>query len=449
MATHAPSITSKAPLAGERPVLPRSLWAATAIAPCETPRLEGEITVDVAIVGAGFAGLCAAITLAEGGRTVAVVDAAEPGWGASGRNNGQVIAGMKLDPDGLAAEFGAERGRRLADWAGAAPDAVFDMIARHEIACDPVREGWIQPAYTSKAMRTIESRCAQWQRLGAPVEMLAAADLPKMLGTPAFVGGWLDKRGGTIQPLSYARGLAAAAVGLGVRLFSHTPAVSMARESRGWSVRTPEGSVRAAQVFVATAGYADDLVHGLRRTMVPVRTAQVATRPLPEATRRAILPGRHGASDTRRLLTSFRLSPDGRLVMGGAWATAGLDDAPLLPHLHKAGAELFAHLGPLEWDYGWSGVFPVTTDHMPHLHESGDGLFCALGCNGRGIGLSTAMGKLVAERILGKVDLPLAPSPMRPVAFHAFRGLGVAAATIVKGVQDGIDRARTTPRTTP
>jgi glycine/D-amino acid oxidase-like deaminating enzyme len=179
-----------------------------------------------------------------------------------------------------------------------------------------------------------------------------------------------------------------------------------------------------------------------------VRTAQVATAPLGEKHLAAILPGRQGASDTRRLLTSFRISPDGRLMMGGAWATATLDDKPLLPHLHRAASELFGHLGPLQWEFGWSGYFPVTGDHMPHLHETAEGLVCALGCNGRGIGLSTAMGRLVAERLLGKraEDMELAPQPMAAVRFHEFRGVGVAAATRLKSLQDRFDRFATARR---
>jgi len=228
-------------------------------------------------------------------------------------------------------------------------------------------------------------------------------------------------------------------------LFTRTPALTLTSSAGHWALATPHGTVRAPHVFVATAGYADELVTGLRRSMVPVRTAQVATAPLTERQLAAILPGRQGASDTRRLLTSFRISPDRRLVMGGAWATGTLDDAPLLPHLHRAGAELFGPLGALEWEFGWSGYFPVTSDHMPHVHESGDGLYCALGCNGRGIALSTALGTWVAERIEGRHphDSGLEPTPMRRVPFYSFRHAGIAVATVVKGVQDRADRLLT------
>lgn len=435
----------RAALGGEEPAMPPSLWARIATAPRATPALEGGVAADVAVIGAGYAGLAAAIALAQAGLQVVVVDAAEVGWGASGRNNGQVIPGLKLDPDELVSRFGSARGERLAAWAGAAPDQVFGLIERHAIACDALRKGWIQPAYTARSLATIHSRCAQWARRGASAATVERRDLEAILGTPAYVGAWIDERGGTLNPLSYARGMAEAAIGLGARLFTRTSALALARNGSHWSLATPRGSVRAAKVFVATAGYADELVKGLRRSMVPVRTAQAATAPLDERRLATILPGRQGASDTRRLLTSFRISPDRRLVMGGAWATGALDDVPLLPHLHKAGGALFAHLGTLDWEFGWSGYFPATSDHMPHLHESGDGIYCALGCNGRGIALSTALGTLVAARISGvqEADSGLEPTPMARVLFHRFRNAGIALATAVKGVQDRADRLLT------
>ena len=156
--------------------------------------------------------------------------------------------------------------------------------------------------------------------------MLERAQLPAILGTPGFHGAWLDPRGGTIHPLSYARGLARAAASAGARLFARTRIARLDRTGESWRLETGDGGrIEARQVVVATNAYTEDLVPWLRRSIVPLRTAQVATRPLPGPILRTILPGRQGASDTRRLLTSFRLSPDGRLMMGGsssAWSTS-------------------------------------------------------------------------------------------------------------------------------
>lgn len=430
-------------LAGERPQLPETVWRLSAppLVPC--PPLQGRVDADVAVIGGGFTGQMAAITLREAGRTVIVVDAAEPGWGASGRNNGQVIPGFKWDPDELVDRY-ARDAEPLAAWGGNAPGLVFETIARYRIDCSPVRKGWIQPAYTDIAARRIESRCAQWARRGADVEMLPAASLSSMLGTPIFLAGWMDRRGGSINPLAYARGLAKAAIDLGASVHASTAATALRRQGAKWIVECATGArIEAAQVVVATAAYADDLVAGLNKAMVPVRTAQVATEPLPGHMLETILPDRQCASDTRRLLTSFRISPDNRLVMGGSGATATLSHSSIVPRLHAAAREMWSHLGPLSWAYAWSGFFAVTTDHMPHIHETADGVICATGCNGRGIGVSTAIGRLMAERLLGKDpgEMPLKPTPMRPFPFHAFRALGVAIATRYHGMRDRIDKA--------
>lgn len=445
MAETKPPAAAAATIAGETPRLPASLWADIAIPAPPTGALAGELDVDVAIVGAGFAGLSAALELSGRGARVALIEAAEPGWGASGRNNGQVVPGLKLDPDEIETVCGAEHGARLVQWAGEAPDVVFDLIEKHRIRCQPTTNGWIEMAYTQHAVARIEARCAQWAARGAPVAMVPRERLASMLGTPAYIAGWSDHRGGTIDPLSYVRGLAGAAIAGGARIFSGTPALELSLASGKWSVRTPLGRLKADKVVVATGAYADEIVPGLRRSIVPTRIAQIASAPLDDRQLSTILPCRQAASDTRRLLTSFRISPDGRLMIAGAWATGSVQDASLLPRLHRVARELFGHLGPLRWEYGWSGYFPVTSDRLPHVHESNDGVICALGCNGRGIAVSTAMGRLVAERILGKAeqDMALAPTPMPRVAFHEFRRAGIAAATRFKSLQDRWDRMNT------
>src|SRR4029077_3798634 len=181
---------------------PQSLWSATATAaPALTPlaRARG---ADVAIIGAGYTGLSAALHLAAAGRAVLVLEAQALGERASGLNGGQVIPGLKTDPDALEELFGAERGARLAASGGPAPDLVFELIGRHGIACDAVRSGWIQPATSEAALALLAARVAQWQRRGAAVELLGAREMGLLTGSPRYCGGLLDRRGGTVQPLS-------------------------------------------------------------------------------------------------------------------------------------------------------------------------------------------------------------------------------------------------------
>jgi len=428
----------KSSLIGERLEIPASLWAATAIPGATLMPLRDNVSADVAIIGAGFTGLSAAIELAELGLSSVVIEAGEPGWGASGRNNGQVIAGLKQDPNIVESVWPGKTGERLVRFGSEAPGKVFDLIHRHGIDCAAVNKGWIQPAYTRKGEAAVLRRAKAWREREIDTQIIEGSALHDLLGTRKYHIGWLDPRGGSVQPLSYARGLAHAAVTLGVRVFDRTISTGIVHTPAGFEVSTGEGMVKAKHVIVATGAYAETLVPGLRRSFVPVRTAQVATRKLCEAMRSAILPMGYVASDTRELLTSFRLSPDGRLVMGGSGATAGLSHAGVVPHLHKAGVDLFGHLGKLEWEFAWSGYFAVTTDHLPHVHEPMPNLHVAAGCNGRGIAVSTAMGIELARRINGAsgAELSIPVSEIRGVTFHEFRALGVAVATRYKRLQD-------------
>lgn len=391
----------KGSLLGEPLKMPTSLWSITAQAGPPSEHLVRSEAADVIIVGAGFTGLTAAIYLAEAGLSCVVLEAAEPGWGASGRNNGQVIAGLKQDPEIIEDHYPGTQGRKLVQFGSDAPSEVWKLVERHAINCAPNRQGWIQPACTAAGAAAVRSRHAAWRQRGLDVQLLEGRRLHHLLGTTKYSLGWLDPRGGSIQPLSYARGLAKIAVGLGVRMFCSAKVDDLRAYKERWTASVNKHKVTGQHVLVATGAYADQLVPKLRTSFVPVCAAQVTTRPLSEAMRQVILPNGHVSSDTRQLLTSFRLSPDGRLVMGGSGATAGLDHSAIVPYLHKAGQELFGHLGRIEWEFQWSGYFAVTTDHLPHVHEPQRNLHISVGCNGREIAVSTSLGIQIANRILG------------------------------------------------
>ena len=420
------------------PALPDSLWAATAAPKPETPPLEGEVRAQVCIVGGGYTGLSAALHLAEAGAEVVLLEAAEPGWGASGRNGGQVIAGLKWDPDTIETCFGSERGGRLIAFAGTAPDLVFDLIARHGIDCGAKRGGWIQGAHGAKAMATVESRAAQWARRGVAVDLLDRDAIALLTGSRGYVGGYVDPRGGHLQPLSYARGLARAALGAGAAIHGGAPARDLRRTDGGWRVGTPGGAVTAERVLLCTNGYTDNLWPGLERSIIPAMSYQVATRPLSDNLRRAILPRGHVISDTRRLLAYFRLDPAGRLVLGGRGRFADSSDPALYGHLHARLSEMFPDLGEPGWEFHWAGRIALTLDHLPHLHEPAPGLLAALGYNGRGVALASAMGKALAGRASGAPaeDLPLPLSPLRPIPLHRLRGPALSLAIAWKRMLD-------------
>jgi glycine/D-amino acid oxidase-like deaminating enzyme len=416
----------------------RSLWAATAIAgPAPLP-LQGELLKDVAIVGGGFTGLSAALHLAAGGTRVALVEAGEIGHGASGRNGGQVIAGLKLDPEDLVARLGPEKGERLAAFAGGAADLVFDLVARHGIACDAQRSGWIQAAHAPAAMSVLEARVRQWTARGHAMELLSAEQVRGLVGSPRYVGGLVDRHSGQLQPLSYVRGLAAAAQRAGAVLHARSPATRLERDGRGWRVATPGGAVRAPMVILATNAYTESLWPGLARSVIPVWSYQIATAPLDAEQRRAVLPGGMPVSDTRRLLLYFRLDRDGRLVVGGRGpfrdGTPPRDYAKIVDGLRW----LFPDLATPAIEHFWSGRVALTLDHLPHLHELAPGLRACLGYNGRGVALATACGKLLADWAQGRAAaaLPLPLAPLRPIPLHALRRPALSAAIAWKRLLD-------------
>ncbi|HSR79851.1 MAG TPA: FAD-binding oxidoreductase, partial [Hyphomicrobiaceae bacterium] len=297
--------------------LPKSLWAATATPPATYPPLRGEAKADCVIVGGGFTGLSTALHLAERGIAAVLVEANEPGWGASGRNGGQVIPGLKLDPFELRAKYGEERGRRLTTTVGATADLVFDLIARHQIECDARRSGWIQGAPGPQGLAQVRRRAEEWLAEGADVAVLERDQVEARTGTNAYVGAFLDRRGGTVQPLSYVRGLARAAAAAGARIHGDSPAVALERVGQHWQVTTPAGVVTARYAVLCTNGYTDRLWPGLAETVIPVLSSVVATEPLSDNLRKVILPGREGVSETRRVLNWFSVDGRGRLVFGG------------------------------------------------------------------------------------------------------------------------------------
>ena len=410
--------------------LPDSLWAATAAPAPATPPLTESASFDVAIIGAGYTGLSTALHLAERGLRVCVLDAAEPGWGASGRNGGQVIPGLKYDPDELVRRHGETAGNALVGIVGGAADTVFDLIDKYGIDCAALRRGWIQPAHSAAMLARVARRARQWEARGASVSVLDANAVSQRVGTDAFVGGWIDHRAGSIQPLSYARGLARAALGLGVAVHGGTLATSLVREATTWRIATARGPVvTASRVVLATNGYTGPLWPKLERTVIAANSFIVATRPLAPAVTDSILSGGEVASDSRRLLLYFRRDAQGRLLMGGRGPFSEPRSASDWSHLERSVQLLFPQLKGIEYEYRWAGRIAITADFLPHVHEPAPGLTIALGYNGRGIAMATTLGKHLAARLCGDTSaaFPFPATPIRPIPLHGLQRFYIAA----------------------
>lgn len=402
--------------------LPPSLYAETARAAPPTPPFAGQLRVAVAIVGGGYTGLSTALHLAEAGTECVLLEANEPGWGASGRNGGQVNPGLKPDPDAVERSHGAA----AVALAYAAPDDVFALVARLGIDCDAVQGGTYRAARGAADVAGLERLAAQCQRRGMPVRLLNGAAMAAAAGTGRYRAGLLDPRGGQLNPLGYARGLAAAALRAGAAVHGGSRVVSLTRQGDGWAVATPGGTVLAERVLLATNGYTDALWPGLARSVVPVFSAIVASAPLPPALRDRILAGGAVLYELGEVTTYYRLDPQGRLLMGGRSRSRVLAGPDAFRFLSDYAVRLWPELRGVGWTHGWNGQLAVTRDHTPHLHAPAEGLLCCLGYNGRGVAMATVLGRELARHLRGGA-LPWPATPIRAVPLHRFWRQGVAA----------------------
>jgi len=364
--------------------------------------------VDTIVIGAGVTGLSTALHLVEQGAQVWVLERDEPGAGTSGRPNGQIIAGLQESPDAVIAAYGAELGERMIAFSGRAPDLVFDLIARHAIACDAERTGWIQATRSRRQIRKLEKLVEAWGKRGAPVRMLDRQETAGVFGTDAYAAGWLDQRNGTIQPLAYTRGLADAAARAGAKIHCGVDVHDIERSGQQWQINSNRGQFRAATVVLATNVFTSQLhgvaKHFLGRSYLSAHSVQIATAPLDDAQRRSVLPGRQSGSDTGHLhLRYFRLDRDSRFVIGGpGWLTPPHSRSAISFRLLEASMRrMFAPLKKAKIEYAWAARDTLTADLLPHLCEPCPRLFSSLGYNGRGLAIGTALGAELARRVLG------------------------------------------------
>ena len=423
-----------------RPPLPRSLYAETARPAPPEAALAGDTRAKVAIVGGGFTGLSAALHLAEAGVEALVVEAAEPGWGASGRNGGQVNPGLKWEPDALEAAFGADLGARMVRLGAGAPDLVFELVARLGIDCEAHRGGTLRAGKQRSAEAGLQGFARQWRARGADVEILDRAGMAAATGSRAYSMGALDRRGGNLNPLGYARGLAEAALAAGARIASATRAVKLTRSGHVWTLDTDRGAVQAERVIIATNGYTDALWPNLRRSVVPVYSSIAATDPLPPDIAAAILPGRPSLYEMSATHAYYRLDAFGRFLMGGRGVLRSTDEFADYRSLIAYAVQLFPALRDARWSYWWNGRTAQTWDSLPHIHEPEPGLSIGLGYNGRGVAMATAMGRMLARRAAGgsaaELDLPV--TRVSPIWGHAAWPLAVRARLISEAMREAI-----------
>jgi glycine/D-amino acid oxidase-like deaminating enzyme len=405
--------------------MPASYWAATAEPGPSIPAFDGSEKAETVVIGAGYTGLSAALHLAERGRSVLVLDANEPGWGASGRNNGQVVAALKHEPHEIEQRFGLERGAELIRSIGEGPDLVFGLIARYDMECAARRCGILTAAHSIAGLSDLKRRVEIWNRRDVPLQLLSRSELEVASGTDFYAGGCLDPRGGAINPLGYARGLARAVIEQGGAIRQKAHVRSVRRSGTQWYVSTDRGGVTASTVVIGTNAYTGKFWPGLPKTFLPSRTPQLVSQPLRDNLAKSILPGGQIMSDTRYLTVGVRMHADGRLHMGGGNGTAGDETDALFAPLAEHARRLFPQLGELEWQYRWSGFMAMTPDRYPRLFELEPGVGAALGYSGRGICTATILGRELGRWAAGEAgigELAMPASSFRTLPYHALRG---------------------------
>jgi glycine/D-amino acid oxidase-like deaminating enzyme len=403
---------------------PDSLWAAVTPPGPALPELIGPVETDVVVIGGGFTGLSTALHLREAGVDVTVVEAMEPGWGASGRNNGQVIPTLsRPDPDDIVAKHGAVGERFIALLRDSA-STLFDLARRYQIQAEQEQTGWIQPVHSPGRIRIAERRVRQWSKFGAAVELLSRDQTRQMLGSDAWFGGFWNKSGGHINPLALSRGLARVVIERGARIFARSPAISFKRHNGRWVVTTEKGQISGRALVVATNAYTGEfsksLLPAMAHEVVPVLSWQMATQPLPEAVRNTVIPGRQAMSDTHGELYFARYDARHRLVTGGAVIGPGNKPERLKAIVAARLQRLWPQLRHVEFHYVWNGYVGMTTDFLPRIHRLGPDAYGWTGCNGRAVALSIALGDELSKAVRGipESELALPFSDPAPLPAH-------------------------------
>jgi glycine/D-amino acid oxidase-like deaminating enzyme len=406
-----------------------SLWSAITRAARELPVLADDQDADIVIVGAGYLGMNTALNLANAGLSVALVEATEPGFGASGRNTGFVVPTLKraLSPSNTVAKYGAKRGEAFNAMIGGSGSHLFSLMRDNGIDCAAEQTGWMQPAHSRAALAACAAQVQEWQERGFQADLIDRSETETRTGMKGYHGAMVLPTGGQINPLAYARGLADACIAKGVRLFARSPVTAIKRGGSQWIVRTPAGQVRAKQVVLTTNAMVGKLCGSVDSAIIPTRSFQIATQRFDKAMQERILPSRSPIADSRRHLFAARWSPDGRIVGGGLVYPGPFRMARTRTRFEKRLAQFLPELGPIRAEYAWTGTVAVTLDSLPRLFSLADGLWAPIGCNGRGVALTAAFGRELARFLSGAVsaeDFVVPVTTPEPIPLRTFATLG-------------------------
>ncbi len=394
---------------------PRSWYADTADAPGPYPEAAGQLTCDVCVVGAGFTGLSAALHLAERGFDVILLDAHRVGWGASGRNGGQVGTGQRLDQEDLEKLVGLDHARGLWELAQESVALTKSLAAEHapEAGFAPgIIHACHRARYVPHSRHYAEKMARDYNY--DLIRPLDREEMRAMIGSPAYHGGDIDMGGGHLHPLRYAFGLARAAKARGVRIFERSRVTGIAEGSPA-VVTTDTARITAGHVVLACNGYLGHLNRHVATRVMPINNFIVATEPMTQDQQESLIRNNHAVADTKFVINYFRFSADHRLLFGGA-ESYGYRFPDIAKLVRKPMLEIFPQLKDIRITHAWGGTLGITLNRMPHFERLAGNILSASGYSGHGVAMATLGGKLAAEAIAGQAerfDL-MAGVPTRP-----------------------------------
>lgn len=380
---------------------PDSYYAATAIGASTRPVLEGNEQADVCVIGGGFTGLSAALNLAERGMSVILLEAERVGFGASGRNGGQIGSGQRKDVLTLEKLLGYEASKRLWDYAEAAKEEIRNRVRLHDIDCD-LQNGQLVGVHKKSYLGWADQLAsALADRYDYPdTHALDREATRAMVATDAFLEGYFDPHAAAIHPLNYALGIARAAEVAGVRIFENSRVTAYTRTDPA-DVSTARGVVRCAHIVLACNGYLGKLEPRVAGRIMPINNYIIATEPLGEERAQGIISGRYCVHDTRFVVNFFRLSADHRLLFGGGENYRHGFPRDIAGFVRPHMLALFPQLDDVAIDYAWGGTLAVTVNRMPHFGRLPPNLYFAQGYSGHGVSTANFAGKLIAEALTG------------------------------------------------
>lgn len=409
-------------------------YAATANPVPNRPALQGEINADICIIGAGYTGLSTGLFLAESGLKVVILEAAKVGFGATGRNGGQIVNSFSRDIDAIERQVGHDAAKVFGQMAFEGNRIIRERIAKYDIKCD-LKNGGVFAAFTRKQMHHLEHQRKLWSRHGHnTVDMLDKKQMSEIVGSDVYVGGSIDHSGGHFHSLNLALGEAAAIESLGGTIYEQSPVIRIDRGAKP-AVITEAGRVNARIVVVAGNAYLGNLVPELSAKSMPCGSQVVTTAPLPAELAKSLIPNDYCIEDCNYLLDYYRLTGDNRLLYGGGVIYGARDPANVEAIIRPKMLKTFPQLKNVKIDYAWTGNFLLTLSRLPQVGTLGEhnNIFYSQGCSGHGITYTHLAGKVLSEAIMGQRDrfdafaqLPHYPFPGGRLMRVPFTAVGAA-----------------------